>query len=596
MKIKLYLVFALFTVLFLSCNKDKETVIVIDTIPVPEVKVFATINGLILDEEENPINQAKIVINSDNTYSDENGYFSISGNFNPTGTYIKITKEGFFEGNGLVIPHADDATQVKFILVKKEPTTGISSDEIIFETERATITFKPNSFIDQKKTKYTGPLSIYGHSIDLLGDNANYILPGTMQTEKEGERLTIQPFGIVNVELYGKEATLLQIDQTAQISIEIPESLQSVAPQELPLWYLDDADGLWKEEGKAVRNGTQYEGEVSHFTLWTVGLTSKFYTLSGTITRGGIPYPNVNINIKYPNASQHRFYTDNKGNYSFLARTSESFIIEVLDNCDGVIESRSMLGNMEDAVLDIEMEALERSRIISGTILDCNNNPLSNAYVLFYFEGKKYQVVLADQNGHYQALYEVCGEDQITARGYNRNNKQLSIPLYMEESIKYNIVICKSLSDPEWGVFFTTIDGDTYTINNCTVSTVDTAAIDLQELTRFAFEYIDTFPSYPSLAKETVSYNNIIYIDLSGAKTSLGASDQEKLSIIPIESKNPPIVYDFVLKHEQINLMNDEVLDISFGSSMSNLTDIRIKKNGSVTDTKGIVRIRARRK
>ena len=50
-----------------------------------------------------------------------------------------------------------------------------------------------------------------------------------------------------------------------------------------------------------------------------------------------------------------------------------------------------MLGNQEDAVLDIEMEETKTSRIISGTILDCNNNPLSNAYVLLFFQDKKYQ-------------------------------------------------------------------------------------------------------------------------------------------------------------------------------------------------------------
>ena len=52
--------------------------------------------------------------------------------------------------------------------------------------------------------------------------------------------------------------------------------------------------------------------------------------------------------------------------------------------------------------------------------------------------------------------------------------------------------------------------------------------------------------------------------------------------------------YDFVLKQEQINDMTDEMLDISFGESIP--TDIRIKNNGSIIDTKGSVRIRARRK
>jgi hypothetical protein len=34
------------------------------------------------------------------------------------------------------------------------------------------------------------------------------------------------------------------------------------------LWSFDEAKGLWKEEGQAIKTGSNYVGDVSHFSFW----------------------------------------------------------------------------------------------------------------------------------------------------------------------------------------------------------------------------------------------------------------------------------------------------------------------------------------
>ncbi|MBK9318869.1 MAG: hypothetical protein IPM91_08665 [Bacteroidetes bacterium] len=55
---------------------------------------------------------------------------------------------------------------------------------------------------------------------------------------------------------------------TATLSLPvIPEQLTS-APSSIPLWHFNEVTALWEEEGTAIFNGSNYTGEVSHFSWW----------------------------------------------------------------------------------------------------------------------------------------------------------------------------------------------------------------------------------------------------------------------------------------------------------------------------------------
>ncbi len=55
------------------------------------------------------------------------------------------------------------------------------------------------------------------------------------------------------VELEGAGGEKLQIapGHKVKLNMNIPQSLLASAPQNIPLWYFDETDGKWKEEGSA---------------------------------------------------------------------------------------------------------------------------------------------------------------------------------------------------------------------------------------------------------------------------------------------------------------------------------------------------------
>lgn len=72
--------------ILLSCAKDEDTLIeTIDNIPEAKEKIFATFNGLILTEDDQVIEGAFVSIDAESRTTDANGYFSLSGFFNPDG-------------------------------------------------------------------------------------------------------------------------------------------------------------------------------------------------------------------------------------------------------------------------------------------------------------------------------------------------------------------------------------------------------------------------------------------------------------------------------------------------------------------------------
>ena len=94
-----------------------------------------------------------------------------------------------------------------------------------------------------------------------------------------GEANLLETFGMLTVELTGSNNEKLQITSDSELKFPIANEQLSTAPNTIPLWYFDEENGYWIEDGEATKVGNQYVGTVSHFTPWNVD----------------IPLPNENI-------------------------------------------------------------------------------------------------------------------------------------------------------------------------------------------------------------------------------------------------------------------------------------------------------------
>jgi hypothetical protein len=88
------------------------------------------------------------------------------------------------------------------------------------------------------------------------------------------------------VELSGSNGEKLQLasGKSATLTFPITAVQQADAPMTIPLWYFDQATGMWKEEGNAKRRGNTYVGVVTHFSFWNVDVPYPLIEFSATFT------------------------------------------------------------------------------------------------------------------------------------------------------------------------------------------------------------------------------------------------------------------------------------------------------------------------
>ena len=553
--------FLLICCITISCTKDQDLPIdSIDNIPEVKEKIFATFNGLILTEDDQVIEGAFVAIDTESGTTDVNGYFSISGFFNPDGAPIRVTMDGYFDGSGLLIPYPDVAVNTKLKLISKTNSKKEGSNKAFdFNTDLATISFKENSFT-ANGVQYDGIVELVGTSLDVSDPEYALYSPGTMDTYQDGVRKSLFPYGRINVEMYSEAGVLLDINAPASISFDIADALVNEAPEEITLWYLNTDTGLWVADGQAVKSGNEYIGEVSHFTDWCVARDFNIYTISGTVMRNGEIYADANMGVtvfsyRFP------FRSASDGSYSTRVFDFESITLDVSNECGEHIYSQDIQSPSADLVEDIEITKTENSFVVSGNIFcDSPDNRVGGGYVLLTFNDNQFsEVVTTDETGAFSFFYEDCGNQNVKLRGYDPvESKQSSQVSITGNSENLELDVCK---EEITGSIRIELNGEEpYIIPGCTV---DISILDgFPGGYQYVFRATDNFSSLPEAAGEFVHYEILVNVGLPGELPPPFAPISTPLDGADEMSANPPFFFDVVPADVTVLSENDEVVVI----------------------------------
>jgi hypothetical protein len=195
----------------------------------------------------------------------------------------------------------------------------------------------------------------------------------------------LQSFGVVAVEINDATGNKLQLanGKTANITMPIPSELQNNAPASIPLWYFDNEKGVWKREGKATKQASNYVGVVSHFTFWNVGdIAGSSVNLSATfidsISRN--PFANklvtITRHITPSDSTTTSSYTDSSGKVNGLVPANEVLKMNVYDTC-AIVYSKDIgpfsintdLGN-----INVTRSNCNLSRTVAGFTYDVSGS------------------------------------------------------------------------------------------------------------------------------------------------------------------------------------------------------------------------------
>jgi len=238
----------------------------------PPQQQNGVVTGTVQDAAGGPLFGVQVTVGDRSGTSNEQGFFSIDEV--APGDYVATLAL-----SGRMTVHRN-------VTVEEGRTsylTGVVLPAAVSQTVPAgtggTVTAGPTSvqlpaggFVDDQGTAYSGDVAVQATGMTPDQDGFFGSFPGSFTgVRSDGSMVTIASYGYMDVTLSGADksgSVQLAPGQTATLTLQLPPEKAAAAPDTIPMWYFDPDDGLWHEEGRAVKQGSTYVSEVSHFSTW----------------------------------------------------------------------------------------------------------------------------------------------------------------------------------------------------------------------------------------------------------------------------------------------------------------------------------------
>ena len=379
-------------VITMGCRKNSQEVIINQEDPhVPVIldgyepaveDVFASVFGMVVDENQEPVEEAQVTLNDVTITTNACGIFSFDNvNMNKLGTFVKVEKAGYFEGGRRFFPLDGSNNNVNIELIPlnfNETFSALEEATVAISDNGGTIEFTANSIGYDDGTPYTGEVNIATTWLSPTEYKTFAQMPGALQgVNLSNEEVGLTSYGMLGVELQDSNGQPLNLlaDQKATISLNVPMELQNLAPQEIPLWSFHPSYGIWVEEYEASLINGQYVGEVSHFSFWNCDYERPLITFDLTTVAPNSGAPIENIRVVF-STTQNEFTTGSgttgsDGMVSGLIPRDELLFLEFYDIC-GILIFSELVGPFTDDVSLGNYEVDNNIMTITGSILNCD--------------------------------------------------------------------------------------------------------------------------------------------------------------------------------------------------------------------------------
>ena len=385
--------------------------------------------GTIINKNNQPISNVSITIGSETTLTDSNGIFIIrNAAVNERFGFIKAEKTGYIHGSRSVVP-STGINKVTIMLLEAEVVATVNSGtaETVSLSNGSSVSLAGN-FIKEDGTAYSGSVDVIMHHLDPVDENMPMQMPGMLYAENtEGAERMLQTMGMLAVELRGSNGEDLNLAEgvTSEIRIPVDASLLSSAPATIPLWYFDEVNGYWKEEGQATLQGNMYVGTVAHFSFWNCDIPAEAVTLCVTVSdEQGNALNNLYVSITSATFGTRGGNLNNDGTTCGFVPSDEVLELKIFgyEFCNDAPLQTEMIGPLsEDS--DINITLSNTTEIIAETVIGqfntCNGNGVTDGYVQLTYGSQTFTDIVT--NGTFEINLLRCNSDSsfsITANDY----------------------------------------------------------------------------------------------------------------------------------------------------------------------------------
>jgi hypothetical protein len=442
--------------LLIQCSKDDVIIVDTDVTTLTDNEDVSFLINLV-DELGAPISGASLInqLNGNTYTSDERGLFLLTGLSIPaTGLPVSIEMEGWVKVIKILNGVSDSHTSMKIEMYKYDMETTISTGNTGSISQGGQLRL-PGTLVRADNSTYTGEVIVKSFYYDPTRPGFLEQAPGNMSAIGAGNQLyTLMSYGMYAIDLFDESGNELNIPngETATIQFPIPDNYPD-APAEIPLWSMNEVNGKWIEEGVAVRNGSFYEAEVTHFSWWNCDIPFNPVELCmRLLDLNGQPIANANylIHTSNPFVAYASGTTDQNGNLCSGVPQGEPVAISIL--LDEELSEATDLGafNAGEDIGDVTINAVFLK--VTGVAVDCDNTSISSAYVR-YEANNQQAYVLTDDDGVFTITLFEQGDLQLKVFDFENPTQSEVITLAINEEQQLyelgDIPVCDEISAGE---------------------------------------------------------------------------------------------------------------------------------------------------
>ena len=426
-----------------SCNNDDNLNNQQDPAPTSFAENFGNaisrkFLGTVVDTNDNPIESVTIRIGNATAMTDSNGVFIIEdAPIKERFGYVIAEKAGYIHASRAVVP-SSGTNKVRIMMLPETiaGSTSSGTQETIALANGASVALE-GDYIKADGSSYSGNVNVILHHLDPADENMQDQMPGMLYAANaQNEERMLQTFGMLAVELRGSGGEDLNIAEgsSAEIKVPLDASLLSDAPATIPLWYFDEANGYWIEDGQATLVGNEYVGTVSHFSFWNCDIPAEAVNLCiKVINSNENNLTNLRIDITSATYGTRSGYTNGNGEVCGLVPSNETLEINIYNNLCGQSAIYSDTIGPFTADSDISITISDNPDIISETVTgifnDCNGNPVTNGYVDLRYGEQSFTETVTD--GDFEINLIRCNtDDTFRIQAYDYINVQETDSLY----------------------------------------------------------------------------------------------------------------------------------------------------------------------
>lgn len=440
----LTIIVTIVTLSFISCQKDLSSTgtdqpnIDINDL---SIKISTNVDGFVTDENQIAVEGATVKAGSLTTTTDKFGYFKFTNVLLvKNAAFITVTRSGYFNGIKTFIATTDHAASFRIKLLPKTIAGSINSSSggSVSLTEGLSVSLPANSVVNASSgVAYSGTIKVAMKWLSPVAEDLNQIMPGDLRgINTNGAIKLLTTYGMSAVELIGSAGERLQVapGKKAVLNFPLPVNMVASAPANIPLWYFDEAVGLWKEEGSAVKTGNSYVGEVGHFSYWNCDMPADNYVnLSATVVNiKGEPMPYAYIVVHYgadTSAVSHG-YTDASGYFSGPVPANSQLVFEIIADsyCGAPPYSQPITTSSSSMDLGSITINTTNSATITGTLINCNNQPVTDGYLIVSKSFSNFRVDLNSDGSFSYPITFCTNSPSISYIAVDNSTQKESIP------------------------------------------------------------------------------------------------------------------------------------------------------------------------